>query len=70
MSGITYGPTDLSLLNEFLKNFSFEDFKISRNWCLLWPRLDDYSMYYDSYKLLDTINLKSMNISLQNFFGD
>ena len=27
VSFISYGPTDLSLLNEFLKNFSFEDFQ-------------------------------------------
>ena len=26
MSVISNGPTDLSLLNEFLKNFSFEDY--------------------------------------------
>ena len=27
MSGISYGPTDLSLLKGFSKNFSFEDFQ-------------------------------------------
>ena len=27
VSDISYRPTDLSLLNEFLKNFSFEDFQ-------------------------------------------
>ena len=27
MSGISYGPTDLSLLKGFSKNFSFKDFQ-------------------------------------------
>ena len=27
MSGISYGPINLSLLNEFLKKISFEDFQ-------------------------------------------
>jgi hypothetical protein len=28
VSGISYGPTDLSLLKGFSKHFSFEDFQI------------------------------------------
>ena len=45
MSGISYGPTDLSLLKGFSKNFSFEDFQKFQKNTAWWPRLDDLSKW-------------------------
>ena len=57
MHGISYRPTDLSLLKDFFKKISFEDVHNFHEIC---PNggheLAFY--YYDCYKLEDTIDLK------------